>query len=139
VHWGILMWSIDLYSDANYVYDVVCPYNVMLSIWYACSVWLSSLSSILCTISISVVVEDGFCCSHLLFCSICTSRLKLKPHQVTVVSDSIITVRPGKSKSTLNYQLQSLKETVPKVVIKVGFLCNTWFTGVVFFSLLLAP
>ncbi|KAJ9598140.1 hypothetical protein L9F63_026756, partial [Diploptera punctata] len=50
--------------------------------------------------------------------SICTSRLKLKPNLVSVVSDSIITVRPGKSKSSLNYQLQSLKESVPKIVIK---------------------
>ncbi|PSN52693.1 DNA-directed RNA polymerase III subunit 1 [Blattella germanica] len=50
--------------------------------------------------------------------SLCTSRLKLKPQQVTVVSDSMITVRPGKSKSTLNYQLQSLKESAPKIVIK---------------------
>ncbi|KDR18934.1 DNA-directed RNA polymerase III subunit RPC1 isoform X1 [Zootermopsis nevadensis] len=50
--------------------------------------------------------------------SICTSRLKLKLPLVTVVSASMITVKPGKSKSTLNYQLQNLKETVPKVVIK---------------------
>jgi hypothetical protein len=97
----------------------------MLNIWYTYSVWLSSLFSIPCTIFSSVVVEDGFCCSRFLFCSICTSRLKLKAQQVTVVSDSIITVKPGKSKSTLNYQLHSLKETVPKVVIKVSVLHKT--------------
>lgn len=83
--------------------------------------WLSALFFIPCIV-FSSIVEDGFCCSHFLFCSICTSRLKLKPQQVTVVSDSIITVKPGKSKSTLNYQLQNLKETVPKVVIKVSVL-----------------
>ncbi|XP_049812819.1 DNA-directed RNA polymerase III subunit RPC1 [Schistocerca nitens] len=50
--------------------------------------------------------------------SICTSKLKLKPGLVTVVGDSIITVKPGKSRSSLNYALQHLKENVPKIVIK---------------------
>lgn len=73
----------------------------------------------------SFVVENIFLFSPFfpyLFYSICTSRLKLKLPLVTVVSASMITVKPGKSKSTLNYQLQNLKETVPKVVIKVRIL-----------------
>nr|CAD7197843.1 unnamed protein product [Timema douglasi] len=50
--------------------------------------------------------------------SICTSRLKIKPDLVRVVGDSIITVKPNKAHASINYALQALKETVPKVVIK---------------------
>jgi len=79
------------------------------------------------TTCVAVVKDDIFSGPFFFFsCSICTSRLKLKPHQVTVVSNSVITVKPGKSKSTLNYQLQSLKESVPKVVIKVSMLQEIW-------------
>lgn len=53
--------------------------------------------------------------------SICTSKLKLKPNEVKVISDSIITVyAPFKSsENRLNFALQSLKELIPQVVIKV--------------------
>lgn len=49
--------------------------------------------------------------------SLCTAKLKIN---VDVVSDTILTVRPSKTKSTdrINYVLQSLKKTIPKVVIK---------------------
>ncbi|XP_063217430.1 DNA-directed RNA polymerase III subunit RPC1 [Bacillus rossius redtenbacheri] len=50
--------------------------------------------------------------------SICTSRLKVKPNHITVVSDSIITVKPSLAHASINYALQALKESVPKVVIK---------------------
>lgn len=52
--------------------------------------------------------------------SICTSKFKLKPNEVKVVSDSIITVyAPLKSsENRLNFALQSLKELIPQVVIK---------------------
>lgn len=51
--------------------------------------------------------------------SICTSRLKVKPKDIKVHSDSIITIHPkDSSKSTLYYTLQFLKEHLPDVVIK---------------------
>ncbi|XP_067008979.2 DNA-directed RNA polymerase III subunit RPC1 isoform X1 [Anabrus simplex] len=50
--------------------------------------------------------------------SICTSRLKLKPNLVSVVSDSFITVKPGKQHISLNSALGALKQSIPKVVIK---------------------
>ncbi|XP_037084098.1 LOW QUALITY PROTEIN: DNA-directed RNA polymerase III subunit RPC1-like [Pollicipes pollicipes] len=51
--------------------------------------------------------------------SICTARLPTKPASVTVESDTILTVRAGAGKSSsLYYQIQSLKEHLPFVVIK---------------------
>lgn len=50
--------------------------------------------------------------------SICTSKLKLTSNLVEVVSKSIITVKPRKSNSSLNYALQNLKVNLLKVVIK---------------------
>lgn len=50
--------------------------------------------------------------------SLCTAKLKIS---VDVVSDTILTVRPNKSKKSgdkIHYVLQSLKKTIPKVVIK---------------------
>lgn len=52
--------------------------------------------------------------------SICTSKLKLKPYDVKVVSDSLIQIYPsaGKNDDKMNFVLQSLKELIPNVVIK---------------------
>ena len=51
--------------------------------------------------------------------SICTARLPTRPASGTVESDTIITVRAGAGKtSSLYYQIQSLKEHLPGVVIK---------------------
>ncbi len=51
--------------------------------------------------------------------NLCTSRLKIKPKDCTVIGDSLITIRPGVSgKTTMYYQLQFLKEKVVSVVIK---------------------
>lgn len=49
--------------------------------------------------------------------SLCTAKLKVS---VDVVSDTILTVRPAKSKTTerLNYTLHALKKNLPKIVIK---------------------
>jgi len=50
---------------------------------------------------------------------ICTSKLKLKPPTVNVVSDSIITVSPTPSaKSSMYHVLQHLKDQLKNVVIK---------------------
>lgn len=53
--------------------------------------------------------------------SICTSRLKLKPGDVKVESDTIITVHPNRSKHSrrLNFALSELKDQIPNVVVKV--------------------
>lgn len=53
--------------------------------------------------------------------SICTSKLKLKPNEVIVESDTIITVHPNSSKNSrrLNFALSELKEQIPNVVVKV--------------------
>ncbi|KAK7791847.1 hypothetical protein R5R35_011050 [Gryllus longicercus] len=50
--------------------------------------------------------------------SICTSRLKIKANLVSVVSDSIILIRPGKTSLAMSNTLSGFKETVPKVIIK---------------------
>lgn len=52
--------------------------------------------------------------------SLCTSRLKLKPNDVEVVSDTVILVRANHSKHSqrLNFALQELKQLIPEVVIK---------------------
>jgi len=51
--------------------------------------------------------------------SICTSKLKIKPNNCVLVGDSLIKVKPSVSnKSTMYYQLQFLREKIPKVVIK---------------------
>ena len=51
--------------------------------------------------------------------ALCTSKLKIKPNECTVVGQSIITVKPGVSaKTTLYYQLQFVKEKLSSVVIK---------------------
>nr|XP_023022188.1 DNA-directed RNA polymerase III subunit RPC1 [Leptinotarsa decemlineata] len=51
---------------------------------------------------------------------ICTSKLKLKPTDVQVESDTIITVHPSRSKHSnrLNFALCDLKEQIPNVVVK---------------------
>lgn len=55
--------------------------------------------------------------------SLCTSKLKLKPAQVEVKSESIIIIYPNTSKGAakLNFALLSLKISIPHVVIKVSF------------------
>jgi hypothetical protein len=53
------------------------------------------------------------------FNSICTSKLKLKPHQVHVQTPSMITVKPSSAKESLDGALRTLKDTLPNVVIKV--------------------
>ncbi|CAG9816329.1 unnamed protein product [Phaedon cochleariae] len=52
--------------------------------------------------------------------SLCTSKLKLRPIDVRVESDTIITVHPNRSKHAgrLNFALSELKEQIPKVVVK---------------------
>ncbi|KAK3856179.1 hypothetical protein Pcinc_031683 [Petrolisthes cinctipes] len=51
--------------------------------------------------------------------SICTSKLKIKEQDVCVESDTIITVRPSRTKaSAMYYQLQHLKQHLIKVIIK---------------------
>ena len=51
--------------------------------------------------------------------ALCTSKLKIKPNECSVVEQSIITVKPGvSSKTTLYYQLQFIKEKLASVVIK---------------------
>lgn len=52
--------------------------------------------------------------------SLCTSKLKLKPQDVKVQSETIITVHPNRSKnsSRLNFNLHELKDQIPHVVIK---------------------
>ncbi|XP_044732601.1 DNA-directed RNA polymerase III subunit RPC1 isoform X2 [Chrysoperla carnea] len=52
--------------------------------------------------------------------SLCTSKLKLKPSQVEVKSESIIIVYPNCAKGTskLNFALLSLKIAIPQVIIK---------------------
>ncbi|XP_050732253.1 DNA-directed RNA polymerase III subunit RPC1-like [Eriocheir sinensis] len=51
--------------------------------------------------------------------SICTSKLKVKEGDVGVVSDTIITIRPGSTKSSVMYHhLQYLKQHLLKVIIK---------------------
>ncbi|XP_060520188.1 DNA-directed RNA polymerase III subunit RPC1 [Cylas formicarius] len=51
---------------------------------------------------------------------ICTSKLKLRPGDVKVESDTIITVYPNKSQHSrrLNFALSELKELIPNVVVK---------------------
>jgi len=51
--------------------------------------------------------------------ALCTSKLKIKPSDCSVVGASIITVKPGvSSKTTMYYQLQFIKEKLASVVIK---------------------
>ncbi|XP_013774384.1 DNA-directed RNA polymerase III subunit RPC1-like [Limulus polyphemus] len=51
--------------------------------------------------------------------SICTSKLRVKPQNIKVHSDSILTVRPSdSSRSSLYYVLQTMKEQLPSIVIK---------------------
>ncbi|XP_066147818.1 DNA-directed RNA polymerase III subunit RPC1 [Euwallacea fornicatus] len=49
-----------------------------------------------------------------------TPKLKLKPSDVVVESDTIITVHPNKSQNAqrLNFALSELKDQIPKVVVK---------------------
>lgn len=55
-----------------------------------------------------------------MFYRLCTSKLKLKPFQVTVVGESILTISPDINKHghALNFALQVLAQQVPHVVIK---------------------
>uniref|UniRef100_A0A069DY71 DNA-directed RNA polymerase subunit n=1 Tax=Panstrongylus megistus TaxID=65343 RepID=A0A069DY71_9HEMI len=50
--------------------------------------------------------------------SICISKLKIKPQQITVQSSSIITIKPFPGKESLDSTLRILKENLPQVVIK---------------------
>ncbi|KAG5879450.1 hypothetical protein JTB14_027687 [Gonioctena quinquepunctata] len=52
--------------------------------------------------------------------SICTSKIKLKPTDVKVESDTIITVHPNRSKHLrrLNFALSTLKDQIPNIVVK---------------------
>ncbi|CAH2007685.1 unnamed protein product [Acanthoscelides obtectus] len=52
--------------------------------------------------------------------SICASKLKLKPQDIRVENDSVITVHPNKSKHArrLNFALSELKDQLPNVVVK---------------------
>ena len=52
--------------------------------------------------------------------SLLLSKLRLKPNQIRIHSDAALSIVPVEtSKSSMYYILQQLKETVPKVVIKV--------------------
>lgn len=64
-----------------------------------------------------------------IFYSLCTSKLKVKPAYVKVISETIVIVKPApSSKSSMYHVLQNLKEQLPKVVIKVmHFLKNVLF------------
>jgi DNA-directed RNA polymerase III subunit RPC1 len=52
--------------------------------------------------------------------SICTSKLKLKPTEVRVESETIITVHPSGNKHSMryNFSLNELKAKIPSVVVK---------------------
>ncbi len=51
--------------------------------------------------------------------SLCTSKLKIKPSNCKIITESTIVVNPGVSgKTTLYYNLQFLKEKITSVVIK---------------------
>lgn len=50
--------------------------------------------------------------------SICTSKLKIKPQQVRIESQTIITVIPQPGKESMDCSLRSLKDQLPNVVIK---------------------
>ena len=51
--------------------------------------------------------------------ALCTSKLKIKPSNCTVLGESMITVNPAASgKTTMYYNLQFLKEKITSVVIK---------------------
>lgn len=51
--------------------------------------------------------------------SICTSKLKVKHHNISIIGDSVLTVRPSETgKSSIYYVLQILKEQLPFVIIK---------------------
>lgn len=52
--------------------------------------------------------------------SICTSKLRLRPNDVRVESDTVLTVHPNRSKHSnrLNFNMHELKDLIPKVVIK---------------------
>ncbi|XP_064097530.1 DNA-directed RNA polymerase III subunit RPC1-like [Macrobrachium nipponense] len=57
--------------------------------------------------------------AHSIKYAICTSKLKIKESDVCVESDTIITVRPSRTKaSAMYYQLQHLKQHITKVIIK---------------------
>lgn len=53
--------------------------------------------------------------------SLCTSKLKLKPTDVKVQSETILTVHPNRAKNStrLNFNMHELKDQIPNVVIKV--------------------
>ncbi|KAF7991817.1 hypothetical protein HCN44_010618 [Aphidius gifuensis] len=50
--------------------------------------------------------------------SLIKSKLKLNPRDVTVMSDSIISIRPNSDKHSMNYQLSMLKESVLNIVVQ---------------------
>ncbi|CAH1249658.1 POLR2A [Branchiostoma lanceolatum] len=51
--------------------------------------------------------------------SICTSKLRIKPASIVVHGESILCVTPSETaQSTMYYNMQKLKENLPKVVIK---------------------
>jgi len=51
--------------------------------------------------------------------SVLSSRIRIKPNQVSTHGDSVLTVMPAEtSKSSMYYVLQSMKEELPRVVIK---------------------
>lgn len=57
--------------------------------------------------------------AHSIKYSLCTSKLKIKDQDISVQSDTILTVRPSKSKaSSMYYQMQHLKQNITKVVVK---------------------
>ncbi len=59
--------------------------------------------------------------TFLFTCSICTSKLRVKPANVSVRSDTIITVSPvATTKSSMYHVLQQLKEQLRHIVIKVS-------------------
>ncbi|XP_067133403.1 DNA-directed RNA polymerase III subunit RPC1 [Centruroides vittatus] len=51
--------------------------------------------------------------------SICISKLKVKQENISIIGDSILTVKPSETaKSSIYYVLQTLKEQLPSVIIK---------------------
>ena len=66
------------------------------------------------------IIDNSIIQSNFFPCSICVSKLKVKQSAISILSESVITVRPTpSSKVSMYHSLQQLKEQLPNVVIKV--------------------